>query len=102
MTDGDSVTINNLRNSANGTFVTSDDYLLLTTLGVAVGPASLWRTNIWPRDVVLAMRGRVPAVSGPADRICPPPRESERQQNQPHPQSARPHNSSRERHRQNL
>ena len=27
MTDGDSVTINNLRNSANGTFVTLDDYL---------------------------------------------------------------------------
>ena len=30
MTDGDSVTINNLRNSANGTFVTLDDYLPLT------------------------------------------------------------------------
>ena len=30
MTDGDSVTINNLRDSANGTFVTLDDYLLLT------------------------------------------------------------------------
>ena len=30
MTDGDSVTINNLRNSANGTFVTLDDYLLHT------------------------------------------------------------------------
>ena len=33
MTDGDSVTINNLRDSANGTFVTLDDYLSLTTLG---------------------------------------------------------------------
>ena len=30
MTDGDSVTINNLRDSANGTFVTLDDYLTLT------------------------------------------------------------------------
>ena len=30
MTDGDSVTINNLRDSANGTFVTLDDYLSLT------------------------------------------------------------------------
>ena len=30
MTDGDSVTINNLRDSANGTFVTLDDYLPLT------------------------------------------------------------------------
>ena len=30
MTDGDSVTINNLRNSANGTFVTLDDNLPLT------------------------------------------------------------------------
>ena len=30
MTDGDSVTINNMRDSANGTFVTLDDYLLLT------------------------------------------------------------------------
>ena len=30
MTDGDSMTINNLRDSANGTFVTLDDYLLLT------------------------------------------------------------------------
>ena len=30
MTDGDSVTINTLCNSANGTFVTLDDYLLLT------------------------------------------------------------------------
>ena len=29
MTDGDSVTINNLRNSENGTFVTLDDYLPL-------------------------------------------------------------------------
>ena len=27
MTDGDSMTINNLRDSANGTFVTLDDYL---------------------------------------------------------------------------
>ena len=32
MTDGDSVTINNLRNSANGTFVTLDDYLTLTVV----------------------------------------------------------------------
>ena len=30
MTDGDSMTINNLRDSANGTFVTMDDYLTLT------------------------------------------------------------------------
>ena len=30
MTDGDSVTINNLRDSENGTFVTLDDYLPLT------------------------------------------------------------------------
>ena len=30
MTDGDSMTINNLRDSENGTFVTLDDYLLLT------------------------------------------------------------------------
>ena len=30
MTDGDSMTINNLRDSANGTFVTLDDYLPLT------------------------------------------------------------------------
>ena len=30
MTDCDSVTINNLRNSENGTFVTLDDYLPLT------------------------------------------------------------------------
>ena len=30
MTDGDSVTINNLRDSANGTFVTLDDYLTRT------------------------------------------------------------------------
>ena len=30
MTDGDSMTINNLRDSANGTFVTLDDYLSLT------------------------------------------------------------------------
>ena len=30
MTDGDSVTVNNLRDSANGTFVTLDDYVLLT------------------------------------------------------------------------
>ena len=30
MTDGDSVTINNLCDSANGTFVTLDDYLTLT------------------------------------------------------------------------
>ena len=30
MTDGDSVTINNLRDSANGTFVTLDDYLPIT------------------------------------------------------------------------
>ena len=30
MTDGNSVTINNLRDSANGTFVTLDDYLPLT------------------------------------------------------------------------
>ena len=30
MTDGDSMTINNLRDSANGTFVTLDDYLTLT------------------------------------------------------------------------
>ena len=30
MTDGDSVTINNLRDSAKGTFVTLDDYLTLT------------------------------------------------------------------------
>ena len=30
MTDGDSVTIDNLRDSANGTFVTLDDYLPLT------------------------------------------------------------------------
>ena len=33
MTDGDSVTINNLRDSANGTFVTLDDYLPLTDFG---------------------------------------------------------------------
>ena len=32
MTDGDSVTINNLRDSENGTFVTLDDYLSLTVL----------------------------------------------------------------------
>ena len=32
MTDGDSVTIDNLRDSANGTFVTLDDDLLLTLL----------------------------------------------------------------------
>ena len=32
MTDGDSMTINNLRDSANGTFVTLDDYLPLTVL----------------------------------------------------------------------
>ena len=31
MTDGDSVTINNLRKFENGTFVTLDDYLHLTT-----------------------------------------------------------------------
>ena len=30
MTDGDSMTINNLRDSANGTFVTLDDYFPLT------------------------------------------------------------------------
>ena len=30
MTDGDSVTVNNLRNSENGTFDTLDDYLTLT------------------------------------------------------------------------
>ena len=30
MTDGDSMTINNLRDSENGTFVTLDDYLPLT------------------------------------------------------------------------
>ena len=30
MTDGDSMTINNLRDFANGTFVTLDDYLPLT------------------------------------------------------------------------
>ena len=30
MIDGDSVTINNLRNSANMTFVTVDDYLTFT------------------------------------------------------------------------
>ena len=30
MTDGDSVTIDNLRDSANGTFVTLDDYFPLT------------------------------------------------------------------------
>ena len=30
MTDGDSMTINNLRDSANGTFVSLDDYLPLT------------------------------------------------------------------------
>ena len=30
MTDGDSMTINNLRDSASGTFVTLDDYLSLT------------------------------------------------------------------------
>ena len=30
MTDGDSMTINNLRDSGNGTFVTLDDYLSLT------------------------------------------------------------------------
>ena len=30
MTDGDSVTIDNLRDSANGTFVTLDDYIPLT------------------------------------------------------------------------
>ena len=32
MTDGDSMTINNLRDSAKGTFVTLDDYLSLTSL----------------------------------------------------------------------
>ena len=30
MTDGDSMTINNLRDSAKGTFVTLDDYLPFT------------------------------------------------------------------------
>ena len=30
MTDGDSMTTNNLRDSANGTFVTLDDYLPFT------------------------------------------------------------------------
>ena len=30
VTDGDSMTINNLRDSANGTFVTLDDHLSLT------------------------------------------------------------------------
>ena len=37
MTDGDSMTINNLRDSAKGTFVTLDDYLLLTSLSRLFG-----------------------------------------------------------------
>ena len=32
MTDGDSMTINNLRDSANGTFVTLDDYFPLVCI----------------------------------------------------------------------
>ena len=37
MTDGDSMTINNLRDSANGTFDTLDDYLPLTVFGATKG-----------------------------------------------------------------
>ena len=40
MTDGDSVTINTLRNSANGTFVTLDDYF--PTTQSTLRPASIW------------------------------------------------------------
>ena len=48
MTDGDSVTINNLRDSANGTFVTLDDCLHLTACCI-FGPRELlvlWSCNV--------------------------------------------------------
>ena len=44
MTDGDSMTINNLCDSAKGTFVTLDDYLPLTS-GTRV-PVSPWTLTV--------------------------------------------------------
>ena len=52
MTDGDSMTINNLRDFANGTFVTLDDYLPLTSCvqHVAVhAPGVCWGSGSWGR-----------------------------------------------------
>ena len=41
MTDGDSMTINNLRDSANGTFVTLDDYSHFTVCWRRAGEATV-------------------------------------------------------------
>ena len=51
MTDGDSVTMNTLCNSANGTFVTLDDYL----------PDTLPALELW--DLIVSVFGSVSQVS---------------------------------------
>ena len=53
MTDGDSMTINNLRDSANGTFVTLDDYLSLTlsVIGTPTSPTAKSTDICQPLDL---------------------------------------------------
>ena len=55
MTDGDSMTINNLRDSANGTFVTLDDYLSLTEALLYVFEDNL-------AVIKMIMKGRSPTM----------------------------------------
>ena len=45
------------------------------------------RTNSWPTQTSSSYARTSAAVSGPADRICPPPRKLRSQPHQPHPAS---------------
>ena len=63
MTDGDSMTINNLRDSANGTFVTLDDYLSLTAFeGLRIVRIRNWVCTVVCGQVAAAKIGAAWAV----------------------------------------
>ena len=64
------------------------------TLGVAVGPRQYIADQLSAKaGAIRAIARTRPALPGPADGICPPPRKSGSWPHQPHPASAWPHKS---------